>query len=100
MMLRRYLLKGETRKVRRSVIEFKNRPYIVRVLPRHEGRAFEIRYDPNDDFEFEVYDGETWIGTAVQRERATEAQCTPPASAATTRRARADSSAAQAAGPS
>jgi len=73
-MLRRYLLKGETRKVRRGVLEFKNRPYIARVLPRHEGRIFEIRYDPNDDFVLEVYDGETWIGTAVQRDRATDAQ--------------------------
>jgi len=73
-MLRRYLLKGETRKVRRGVLEFKHRPYIARILPRHEGRRFEIRYDPNDDFELEVYDGEKWIGTAVQRDRATDAQ--------------------------
>jgi len=73
-MLRRYLLKGETRKVRRAVIEFDNRFYIARLLPGLEGRTVEIRYDPNDDFELEVYDGETWIDTAVQRDRATQTQ--------------------------
>lgn len=73
-MLRRYLLKGKTRKVRRGVITLEDRPYIARVLPGYEGRTVEIRCDPNDDFELEVYDGETWIGTAVQRERASDAQ--------------------------
>jgi putative transposase len=73
-MLRRYLLKGETRKVRRNVIEFDKRVYIGRELPGREGQMLEIRYDPNDDFELEVYDGATWIDTAVQRERATQAQ--------------------------
>ena len=73
-MLRRYLLKGETRKVRRSVIEFHKRVYIGRELPGHEGRRLEIRYDPNNDFELEIYDGKTWIETAVQKDRATAAQ--------------------------
>jgi putative transposase len=73
-MLRRYLLKGETRKVLRGVITFKDRPYVARVLPPYEGRRLEIRYDPNDDFELEVYDGETWIATAVQKDRATATQ--------------------------
>ena len=73
-MLRRYLLKGKSRKVRRGVIEFDNRFYIARLLPGLEGRTVEIRYDPNDDFELEVYDGEMWIDTAVQRDRATPTQ--------------------------
>ena len=73
-LLRRYLLKGQRRKVRREVITFKDREYVARMLPGYEGRNLEIRYDPNDDFELELYDGERWIGTAVQRERATEVQ--------------------------
>jgi putative transposase len=73
-LLRRYLLKGQQRKVRRGAITFKHREYVARMLPGYEGRGVEIRYDPNDGFELELYDGERWIGTAVQRERATEEQ--------------------------
>ena len=53
-LLRRYLLKGQRRKVRRGVVTFRDREYVARILPGYEGRSVEIRYDPNDDFELEL----------------------------------------------
>lgn len=73
-MLRRYLLKGESRVVRRTTITLRGRPYVAECLARYEGRRLELRHDPNDDFELELYDGEEWVGTAVQQEQATPAQ--------------------------
>ena len=73
-MLRRFLLKGEIRKVQRGVITFNNNVYIADELPLYESEKLEIRHDVNDDFELQLYKGDKFIATAVQKDRATADQ--------------------------
>jgi putative transposase len=71
-LLRRYLLKGMTRVVRRGVVWFAGNAYIGRGF--REGETVEIRVDPNDLGAIETYRGDSHLCTAEMEERATPEQ--------------------------
>jgi transposase InsO family protein len=71
-LLRRYLLKGETRVVTRGVLGYLKEEYIGPGL--REGEKVEIRVDPNDLRTIEVYRSHEHVCTATMKRVATEQQ--------------------------
>jgi transposase InsO family protein len=68
--LDRYMLRGETRTVRRGKIEFTGHFYIAGELHHHNGSQIEVRWDTEDMRTIEVYLDEQHLCTAVNEDEA------------------------------